>query len=420
MAPAWREGGDPPHRRCESTALRVLYLQPCTRLGGAERRAVTAIAGLPRSGVDVVPVVGPTPLLCRWLEAGGVRGTIVARSFPPASSAGSGPRLAALRVQLRCLRRLAAQVESIVRDGAIDLIVAGAPAAWVAAGPAARRLGVPVVWRDDGSTEGALPAAALRLWATVFPPDLILYDSAAARAAAGLFPAVPSLVLPAGVDLERFGGQSGEPRGGRPAGGGVVIGFAGRLAPAARPGDFVRLAARLAARRPDLSFLMAGEGPSRAGCEELARRLGVERALRFAGFVGDIASFYAACDIVVHPSYATGGGATLLEAMAAGRPVVAAEGPATAEVLTPGREGILCPAGDVEAQAEVVHTLVGSSALRRALGEAARRRVERDFAAAPATARLAAILAETAAARTPPAAASVSFSSNLSALGTTP
>src|SRR4051812_29310231 len=151
--------------RSASGSLRVLYLQPCIRLGGAERQAVNAICRLPGSGIEVVPVVGPTPLLCRWLETQGVRGTILSRAFPALGRAGLG--LGRWRRYLGSLHRLADQVEGIVRDGAIDLVVAGAPGAWLAASRAARRAGVPVVWRADGSSPGVVPLPALRLWASL-------------------------------------------------------------------------------------------------------------------------------------------------------------------------------------------------------------------------------------------------------------
>jgi glycosyltransferase involved in cell wall biosynthesis len=366
--------------------LRVLYLQPCVRLGGAERRAATAIPWLPRSNIEVVPVVGPTPLLCRWLEAQGVRGTILSREFPAAWPDGTGPNFGRLRRYLRSLLSLADQVESIVRDGDIDLVVAGGPAAWVSASQAGRRLGVPVVWRADGSTLSLIPAAALRLWSALAPPDLLVYDSEAARAQAPVA-GVPGLVVPAGVDLELF-------RPGRldPADSGPVLGFAGRLARPARPEDFVRVAARLSARHPGASFLMAGEGPRRAGLERLARDLGLERSLRFLGFVPDLPAFYRSCDLVVHPSYDPGCANGLLEPMAAARAVVAGEGPATVAMMTPGRHGLVCPAGDVDAFAESASTLLEIPSLRRSLATAARERIRQHFDARRCTARLAQVL----------------------------
>src|SRR3954447_15518803 len=99
---------------------RVVYLQPCPRLGGAERHAATAIAALARSELEVIPVVGPSPLLCRWLEPRGVRGTIVSHAFPGAWPTGPRARIEALRPFLRAVRRLADQVEGILRAGDVD------------------------------------------------------------------------------------------------------------------------------------------------------------------------------------------------------------------------------------------------------------------------------------------------------------
>jgi glycosyltransferase involved in cell wall biosynthesis len=389
---------------------RIVYLQPCARLGGAERHAATAIAGLARSELEVVPVVGPSTLLCRWLEPGGVRGTILSRAFPPAWPTGSRARLESLRPFLRALRRLADQVESILRHGGIDAVIAGAPVAWVAASRAGRRLGIPVVWRHDGSSPGPCASAALRLCSALTPPDLVLHDSEAARATCAVALATPNLVLPAGVDLDLF--APGRDRGLRPAGATLVVGFAGRLAAPARPEEFVRLAARLAPGRPGVIFVMAGEGPRRARCEALARDLGVERSLRLLGPVGDMPTFYTSCDIVVHPSYEPGCGTTLLEAMATGRAVVAADGPATRERLVPGREGMLTPPHDREALAQTVATLLDLPGLRDSLGRGARLRARRDFDARRLTSRLGGILAQLAESRRKTMAALEVFASD--------
>ena len=159
--------------RAPRARLRIVYLQPCARLGGAQRQAATTIAHLGRWNIDVVPVIGPTPLLCRWLEPQGVRGTIVSRAFPPGWAPGRFASLAAVPAYLSGVRRLADQVESIVRDGDIDLVMAGAPSAWLAASRVAARLQVPVVWRTDGSTPGMLAAAAL-MSGTISPAASVL------------------------------------------------------------------------------------------------------------------------------------------------------------------------------------------------------------------------------------------------------
>src|SRR5204863_5173224 len=87
---------------------------------------------------------------------------------------------------------------------------------------------------------------------------------------------------------------------------------------------------------------------------------------------------------------------TLMEAMAAGRPVVAADGPATRERLVSGRDGLCYPIGEGEALATTVAALLDLPRLRAALGHGARERVRRDFDARRLTARLGQELAKVA------------------------
>jgi glycosyltransferase involved in cell wall biosynthesis len=365
----------------------VAYVLPSRHLGGSERQASAVIPRLPALQIDVLPVVGPTPLLCRWLEQKGVRGTILSRAFPDARYELTVPRLMVWRGYLTSLRRAAGELTDLVRDGGIDLVLAASPFAWLAATRVARRLGVPVVWRADRTRLGSRPALTLALCAAAAHPDLILYDGEVARAAFGCR-SVPGAVVPPGVDLDLFRSSRSEGRM-RPAGAATVVGFAGRLGPYGRVEDFLRMAARVARRRTDVAFLVAGDGPQRAECEALARRAGLDRCLRFLGFVAHMPSFYASCDIVVHPSDVDACSNVVLEAMALERAVVAADVPATAEILTPGREGLVCPPRVPEAFAELVVSLIDMPSLRTSLGRAAAARVRRCFDASTATARLA-------------------------------
>src|SRR5204863_268454 len=102
----------------------------------------------------------------------------------------------------------------------------------------------------------------------------------------------------------------------RPPGASVVIGFGARLAPQKRPEDVIRAAALLAGDYPGAAFVIAGEGSRRADYETLARSLGVERTVRFVGYVPDMRSFYASVDIVVLPSRSEGCPYVVLESLA--------------------------------------------------------------------------------------------------------
>jgi glycosyltransferase involved in cell wall biosynthesis len=363
--------------------LRVLYVQPCATFGGAARQASSAISRLAAWGVEVVPLVGPSRLLCRWLEEQDVRGTILSRDFPGPARELDSP-LAIPGYNRHCVRRIAERVEALVRDGAIDMVLASGPFAWRAASAAARRLGVPVVWRADAAPTGALAEVSTYVWSHLHRPDLLVCDSHAARAALAPLVPAPSEVIPAGVDLDMFRPGRGDPRGFRPPGSSVVVGLATHLAHGRRVEDFLQMAARVAARHPEVLFLVAGDGSERAYYETLARK-DVAR-VRFLGFVGDMTSFLAACDLLALPA----GGRTpnvALEAMAVGRPVVAADADGIGHVL--GHAGLLYPRGDLAAFGETVRRLVEAPALRATLGHEARIRVQRAFDARVTVGRLA-------------------------------
>jgi glycosyltransferase involved in cell wall biosynthesis len=250
---------------------------------------------------------------------------------------------------------------------------------WIAASPAARRLGVPVVWRAGGteltSTQHGLLRAATALWR----PDLLICCSQAVRRRYEPIIGAPTEVVFNGVDGDWFAPDAGDPSRLRPAGARVVVGFAARMSAQKRPRDFVELAARLGARYPEVEFLAAGEGPEREEVEEFARWRGAR--VRFLGYVADMHSFYRACDIFVLPSRSEGAPTVVLEAMAMRRAVVASDVPATREIVRDGRDGFIVPIGDVEALEHRVARLIEQPALREAMAEAAVERVRASFSA---------------------------------------
>jgi glycosyltransferase involved in cell wall biosynthesis len=109
---------------------------------------------------------------------------------------------------------------------------------------------------------------------------------------------------------------------------------------------------------PDVTLLVLGEGPERTRLEELARELGVSDRVLMPGRVGDVASLYRRCDVVVHPARWEGFGLAMLEGMLAGRPVVAAHAGSAPEVVADGMTGLLFPPDDADALARDVNTVL--------------------------------------------------------------
>ena len=145
---------------------------------------------------------------------------------------------------------------------------------------------------------------------------------------------------------------------------------------------------RAAAQLPEAVFVLAGDGPIRDTLEAQAAELGVERRIRFLGYRSDIPQLLAASDLVALPSLYEGSSVAILEAMAAGRAVVASAIGGTDELIEDGKTGILVPPGEVDPLAAALRRLLDDPELRRSIADAARRRVERDFNAAAMAGRV--------------------------------
>jgi glycosyltransferase involved in cell wall biosynthesis len=353
--------------------VRVLYLQPCANFGGAERQASIVIPQLAEWDIEVLPLVGPNETICRWLEDHDVLDSILSPDFP---SDWTNARGGLEQVGLACRmfgarRRMAETVSRLIEDRGIQLVYAAMPFSWLAATEAARRAGIPIIWRAGGTLIRPFEKLLLRTWARMNPPDLLLCCSEAVKETFGPLVAAPAEVVRNGVELDRFRpGRSGRSRL-RPAEASLVVGFAARLAPEKRPEDFVEMAARVSALHPGAVFLVAGEGSRRPVYEALAARLGLGDRIRFLGYVEDMTSFYAACDVLTLPSCSEGLPNMVLEAMAMQKPVVVSDLVARTGCLRHEQGGLVYPVGDVEGFAAAVDRLLSSETLRTAMGRKA-------------------------------------------------
>jgi glycosyltransferase involved in cell wall biosynthesis len=141
----------------------------------------------------------------------------------------------------------------------------------------------------------------------------------------------------------------------------------------------VRTVGRVRQRHPGARLLLVGEGPERGAIRAEADRLGLADHVRFLGLRQDIPRLLQAADLFLLTSISEGIPLTLLEAMAAGLPVVSTRVGGTGEVVADGRTGLLAPAGDDAALADAVLRLAGDAALRERLGGAGRGRVRSLF-----------------------------------------
>jgi glycosyltransferase involved in cell wall biosynthesis len=181
-----------------------------------------------------------------------------------------------------------------------------------------------------------------------------------------------------GVDLGRFAAER-DPAAARAAlglpHGAPLVGLVGRLCAQKGQEDLIRAAPAILRRHPGVRFVLAGEADDPAterALRALAADLGVAEAFHFAGFVQDVAALYAALDLVVAPSRWEGFGLALAEAMAAGRPIVAARAGAIPEVVAEGETALLTAPADPGALAEAVATLLSAPAQMADLGRRGR------------------------------------------------
>ena len=162
----------------------------------------------------------------------------------------------------------------------------------------------------------------------------------------------------------------------------VVVLFLARLVASKRPEVFVE-AARLVLERTTrpIAFVIAGDGPSRKACEELARSLGLGRTLRFTGAIehARVPGLMSASDIFVSTSRLTNVAIPTCEAMVCGLPVVGFDVGSTRDIIAHGETGFVVSDGDVTALAEAVERLAEDEALRRRMGEEGGRRARRIF-----------------------------------------
>jgi glycosyltransferase involved in cell wall biosynthesis len=348
--------------------IKALYLQPAPLFGGAERQAATMSALLPEFGVEVVPMVGPGNVLGDWLRERGVDRIVETRNFPGGwrKQAGFG-RLTLPWRYFTCGLSAVSEITRQVEEQGIDIILASLPFAWITGSMVASRAGIPIVWRAGGTDVNLVQETALWLVTRFQVPDLLLCNGEAVLDAFGSLVPAPSEIIRNGVDADLFHPGAGDPERYRPPGARHVVGYAARLTGSKRPQDFIALAAVMKNRHPDAHFILAGDGSRRLEYETMAQDLGADN-LSFLGFVSDMPSFYAACDALVLPSRFEGCPNFMLEAMAMGKPVVAADIAPVTEIVRAHDAAMLFKLGDVADLASRISSLLAEPELRVSLG----------------------------------------------------
>ena len=164
-------------------------------------------------------------------------------------------------------------------------------------------------------------------------------------------------------------------------GNGKRVAFVGRLDPVKGALLLIEAMAEVLKVHPDATLTLAGDGPARAGAEARAKALGIDAAVRFAGFMtqGQVADLLANSDMLVLPSFAEGLPVVYMEALASRIPVVASRVAGVQELVEDGVTGYAVPPGDTATLVERMTRLMDNPNAARDMGEAGRSAVEQGF-----------------------------------------
>jgi glycosyltransferase involved in cell wall biosynthesis len=179
-----------------------------------------------------------------------------------------------------------------------------------------------------------------------------------------------------GVDLDEV--DAIRPQDGKPNGT-VVIGYVGRLVEGKNIPDLFRAFRSVMAGRKNVRLSIVGEGPMKPELRKIASEMAMEDSVLFAGYRADALSLLKTFDVLALPSRSEGIPRSVMEAMAAGIPVVASDIPGNRELVEHRRTGLLFPADDAEGLANSIRYLLDHPAEAREMVMRARERMERHF-----------------------------------------
>ncbi|MGV9263664.1 glycosyltransferase family 4 protein [Kitasatospora sp. NPDC003701] len=293
--------------------------------------------------------------------------------------------------------RVTRRAAEILRAEKCDSVWFGAAAPLGLMAPALRRAGARRLLGMTHGHEAAwaqLPVARQLLRRIGAGTDTLTYLGEYTRSriadAVGPQAAARMVQLPPGVDEQTFHPDSGGAELRRRLGlaDRPVVVCVSRLVPRKGQDTLIEAMPQILAEVPDTVLLIVGGGPYRADLEKLADARGVRAAVRFTGAVpwSELPAHYGAGDVFAMPCRTRRGGLDVeglgivyLEASATGLPVVAGDSGGAPDAVLEGETGYVVPGGSPAAAAERIVRLLNDEELRRRMGEAGRRWVDRSW-----------------------------------------
>jgi glycosyltransferase involved in cell wall biosynthesis len=348
--------------------LRVLHIVDSLETGGLERMVHDLVVARIASGN-----CGATSVAC--LECVGVFGEALrARGISVQLTGKRGGFLAALWRMRQLLRRVRPDV---IHCHNLDPLLIG--------GFAARLTGaIPVVMTKHGNRiPRAGPAMSLIRW-LIRSARVVAVSLEALRLITEWMPrGCPAVLYIAnGIATEAY--DNLPPREvarsalGFPAAA-FIVGTVSRLVSCKRHLDLLEAFAEILPQFPGALLAIVGDGPLRPEIEARIARLGLQQSVVMLGDRRDIPEILAALDVFCLPSDQEGMPMTVLEAMAAGLPVVASDVGGIPELVDPGVTGLIVPAGAPRQLAAALSSLARDPALARAMGSAGGVKLRRSF-----------------------------------------